>query len=82
MPKTPVKPTLADPHKSIELRFGVALAKTRTLHRESMRKAAMRFLKQARKQARMEKHRSTKKTNNRWSKMANLKPVIEFLATK
>ncbi|CAE7441062.1 unnamed protein product [Symbiodinium necroappetens] len=60
--------------------FGVALAKTRTVHSRAVREQAQKFLKKARKRSTREPANTCTETNKRWLEMANLQPVIDFLA--
>lgn len=59
-------------------RFGAALAKSRTIHREQHAKMAYRFLKEAKKSPHSADTRT--RVNQSWVSGAELQDVINFLS--
>ena len=62
------------------LRFGVALAKCRTLHAKRIQRRAKAFLRSAR--ATTSKFDMRPRVNRAWVNGAKLQPVLDFLAGK
>lgn len=60
------------------LRFGIALAKTRTMYLKRNYSTAMKFLRRARHTTGDFDRRP--RVNRQWTKMADLQPVIDFLS--
>jgi hypothetical protein len=66
------------PVRSATPRFGRAVARVRSRHLKRQRKAAASFIRKALKGD--DRLDMTKKSNQLWMEMANLKPIFQFLS--
>ena len=69
---------LPKPLRSATPRFGRAVARVRTRHLKRQRRAAASFIRKAMKGD--DRLDLSKKTNQQWMDLANLKPIFQFLA--
>ena len=60
-------------------RFGTALAKVRTKYGKSIRRRAMKFLREAKKSRRTNHYNMSSRVNRAWMAGANLQPVLDFM---
>ena len=66
-------------HCIVGPRFGTALAKVRTKYGKSIRRRALKFLREAKKSRNSNQYNKSSRVNRAWMAGANLQPVLDFM---